>query len=450
MVLGRIEVDDHVHHVDVQAPGRDVGGHQGGKLSLAEVLQGPLPVGLAEVSVDGVRLYPFLAELLDQPVGSALGAHEDQRLLRVPADGGTHLDPVHLVHLEEAVLHRVDGRVRGGHLVQDRVGQVPADQPVHRAVQGGGEQQGLVFPLEATEHPLDLGHEAHVGHAVGLVQHEGLDVGHRELAPVTEVDQPARGGDDHVDAPPQLLHLALDVGAAVDGGDPQAGLLGQWLEHFADLHGQLAGGDQHQARGRPGSVDRAAMVRWRSGMPKASVLPEPVLALPHTSRPASASATVMAWMAKVVVIPWAARAFTREGSTPREAKVGGLSASTDSRSEESRTRSDGSAVVVMGMETHSRLFVDGRRPTVDRRATHVCLRARLGPSSGLRRQAGEQDEEDPGGRHGAVHASHSTRFCPLHQVSEGVGREPTPSTSPRGEPRHASRPECRWRASGRR
>jgi hypothetical protein len=81
VVLGRIEVDDHVDHVDVEAPGGHVGGHQGGQLALGEVLQGPLPVGLAEVAVDGVGLDALLPELLDQPVGAPLGAHEDQGLL---------------------------------------------------------------------------------------------------------------------------------------------------------------------------------------------------------------------------------------------------------------------------------------------------------------------------------------------------------------------------------
>ena len=82
--------------------------------------------------------------------------------------------------------------------MQDRIGQVAADQPVHRTVEGGGEQQRLVVALEAAEHPLDLGHEPHVGHPVGLVEHQRLDVGHRQLAPVAQVDQAARGGDDHV------------------------------------------------------------------------------------------------------------------------------------------------------------------------------------------------------------------------------------------------------------
>ena len=69
--------------------------------------------------------------------------------------------------------------VGGCHLVEDRVGQVAADQPVDGTVEGGREQQGLVVALEAAQHPLDLGHEAHVGHAVGLVEHQRLDVGHR-------------------------------------------------------------------------------------------------------------------------------------------------------------------------------------------------------------------------------------------------------------------------------
>jgi hypothetical protein len=65
-------------------------------------------------------------------------------------------------------------------------------------------------------------------------------------SPIAEVDEPARGGDDHVHAAAQLLHLALDVRPAVDGGDPESGLGGQGLEHLAHLHGQLAGRDEHQ------------------------------------------------------------------------------------------------------------------------------------------------------------------------------------------------------------
>ena len=58
------------------------------------------------------------------------------------------------------------------------------------------------------------------------------------------------------------------------------------------------------------------------GMPKARVLPEPVSALPHTSRPARASGSVAAWMGKGSVIPARASTCTRSGATPSIAKVG--------------------------------------------------------------------------------------------------------------------------------
>ena len=52
-----------------------------------------------------------------------------------------------------------------------------------------------------------------------------------------------------------------------------------------------------------------------SGRPKASVLPEPVLALPQTSRPAMASGMVMAWTGKGALMPWEERTATSSGAT---------------------------------------------------------------------------------------------------------------------------------------
>ena len=78
-------------------------------------------------------------------------------------------------------------------LVEDGVGQVALDQAVDGAVEGRGEQQRLVRALgDAAKHPLDLGHEAHVGHAVGLVEHQDVELVDLELAAVAEVDQSAR------------------------------------------------------------------------------------------------------------------------------------------------------------------------------------------------------------------------------------------------------------------
>ena len=85
--------------------------------------------------------------------------------------------------------------------------------------------------------------------------------------------------------------------------------LGQRREHVVDLRGELAGGHEHEAAGRAGLGLGEAL--RAAGRPKASVLPEPVLALPQTSRPARASAMVRRWIAKGSWMPWSASALTR-------------------------------------------------------------------------------------------------------------------------------------------
>src|SRR5947209_7820039 len=75
-------------------------------------------------------------------------------------------------------------------------------------------------------------------------------------------------------------------------------------------------GTRTRPRGWP-SVARS--MRWARGMAKARVLPEPVLALPHTWRPARASATTSDWMGNGSVMPSRVRASTRAGRTPNSA-----------------------------------------------------------------------------------------------------------------------------------
>src|SRR6202046_2384971 len=45
---------------------------------------------------------------------------------------------------------------------------------------------------EAAQHPFDLRHEPHVGHAVRLVEHQRLELINRQLAAVAQVDQSSR------------------------------------------------------------------------------------------------------------------------------------------------------------------------------------------------------------------------------------------------------------------
>ena len=70
MVLGWVVVDDDVNTLDVQTTSGHVGRHKDVELAAGEVGQGALAVGLAQVAVDGGRLDPLLAEMLDEAVGA--------------------------------------------------------------------------------------------------------------------------------------------------------------------------------------------------------------------------------------------------------------------------------------------------------------------------------------------------------------------------------------------
>jgi hypothetical protein len=156
------------------------------------------------------------------------------------------LSIVHLVHGEEAVLHLLDRRLRGGDLVVDGVVQIVADQVLHIAVERGREQQGLRRVVELAEHPLDLGQEPHVGHPIGFVDDEEVDVGQLQRATVENVDQPARGRNRDVDAGAQCTDLALHRRPAVQHADGAIARRRERGEGIAHLQRQLAGRHQHE------------------------------------------------------------------------------------------------------------------------------------------------------------------------------------------------------------
>ena len=105
---------------------------------------------------------------------------------------------------------------------------------------GGGEEQRLADLRQQADDALDIGDEAHVQHAVGLVDDEDLHIAQQDLAALEEIEQPARGGDQHVDAAVELLQL-LDEGFAADQQRlAQLVILAVGVEVLGDLRGELA------------------------------------------------------------------------------------------------------------------------------------------------------------------------------------------------------------------
>ncbi len=237
-----VEVHDQADVVDVDAACGDVGGDDRLGPTGGELVQVALAHPLGEVAVQVDRLDTALAQRVAQLGGALAGAGEDDR-------AGVGLDErrdrVDLVAEaaddHHVVVHRGDRPGAGVELVQLRVAQVSADQPVHVAVEGGGEQHPLTAGGRLLQQGVDGRVEAEVAQVVGLVEHGDLDVVGAAVPLVDQVLEPARRGHDDVGSRAQLLDLAVVRRAAVHGGELEAGGEGQRLERAPHLRGQLAG-----------------------------------------------------------------------------------------------------------------------------------------------------------------------------------------------------------------
>ena len=194
-------------------------------------------LALSAAAVDRCRLDAGLAELLGKPVGPVSGPTEN--------DGRPHCtyglcgDPraVDLGHVPEHVMGC--GNIRGllSDLVTDGILLVVAGEPGHIAVEGRGEQHGLALAYRLVEQPANGGHEAHVGHSVGLVEHDPVGCGEAHDALVDEILQPSGTGDQDVDTPPEGLDLGDVANTAIDDSD--ADRAGERAKHGVDLFGKL-------------------------------------------------------------------------------------------------------------------------------------------------------------------------------------------------------------------
>ena len=142
--------------------------------------------------------------------------------------------------------NRVGGACRRRHLDDLRVGDEFVGQLLDVVRQGGREEQCLAQRWQKPDNTLDIGDEAHVQHAVRLVDHQNLHIGQQHLATLEMVEKAAGGGNQNIhtlaeggvlvsktDAPDQQRHGQLVIGA-------------EFLEGVGHLCGQLSGGCQDQ------------------------------------------------------------------------------------------------------------------------------------------------------------------------------------------------------------
>jgi hypothetical protein len=249
-VVRRVEVDDQVDIVDVDAPSRNVSGYQHPGVACGKARKRPLALVLVEVAVDGSRRCTRHAQLASQPVRTMLGADEEQGASRPGSDLRGDVDLVGCRQHEDTVVSELNRRLGGGHRVDRGVLQVTGYEGVDPTVESGREQHALAVGQGLVEDLADVGQEAQVSHVVGLIEDGNGYPVEPSSATLHEVDEPARSRDDEVNAVTQRVDLTAHRGAAVNGGQPDADGARQRGKHVSYLAGELAGGHQDEATRR--------------------------------------------------------------------------------------------------------------------------------------------------------------------------------------------------------
>ena len=93
---------------------------------------------------------------------------------------------------------------------------------------------------------LDVGNEPHVEHPIGFVDDEEFAPCEQDLAPLEQVHQPARGGDQHVNAVIERFDLVAHLHAADQQSHLEIVVLAVLFEVLGDLNREFAGGLKDQ------------------------------------------------------------------------------------------------------------------------------------------------------------------------------------------------------------
>ena len=111
---------------------------------------------------------------------------------------------------------------------------------------GGRIKERLAGKRGQGENTLDVGDKAHVQHAVSLVDHHDLHACQQQLAAFMVIKQPARRGNQDINAAINQFVLLAKRYAADQQRLGQLGILGINFKVFCHLRRQFAGRAQHK------------------------------------------------------------------------------------------------------------------------------------------------------------------------------------------------------------
>src|SRR6185437_992013 len=238
----QLEIDDMRHVVDVDTARGDIGGHQHARTTGAEVLQRPLAGALRFVAVDRIGSMAGLFDLIGNLVGTVFCPREHdhpfhlriaQKIVQKSALG-LLLDEIDaLLDLFRRHNLRRDGDAR--RLMENLLHQVR-----HLVGHGRRKQQRLALLRQMAHDLSHIADEAHVEHAVRLVDDEKACRTEHDMLLVHEVEQPSRCRHQNVHAMAQSRDLFVLVYPAQNDRMAQLEMPSIGLQAFIDLDRQFA------------------------------------------------------------------------------------------------------------------------------------------------------------------------------------------------------------------
>ena len=162
------------------------------------------------------------------------------------------------------------------------------------------EHQRAAIGRRGGEDEFEVFAKAEIEHLVGLVEHDGAELGYVERAAGDVIAQPAGRADDDMRAAFERPAFRAHVHAADAGADARAGIRRRAIRaRGCTCTASSRVGAMTSASGAPGASKRSAPSSSVGAMarPKATVLPEPVCAETRRSAPSASGASTAVWTA---------------------------------------------------------------------------------------------------------------------------------------------------------
>mmetsp|Transcript_14202 Transcript_14202/g.43574 ORF Transcript_14202/g.43574 Transcript_14202/m.43574 type:complete len:420 (+) Transcript_14202:1502-2761(+) len=259
VVVWHLVVDDTHKILDVKSARSNRCGYEQRDVTRLEICDCRVPVVLPHPTVQRRARQLLSEQLAEKRVTCLLGVDEDEQLTVVIVSPQQLAQPGQLGLLGEHLDMLLDRVGDDRDTTRDnlhRLGEDAACEFLDGGGESGGEKHRLPVGPRVGHDPVDLRREAHIEHAVCLVEHyvgDAPQVGHTARIGGEHVDHSSGRAHHHFGATLEFGNLLLDRRAAIDGDNADAGCPAELVHLAVHLHRQLARRN-HDERDRPIAV----------------------------------------------------------------------------------------------------------------------------------------------------------------------------------------------------